>query len=52
MTYNEDKIKGARIYFLDNLRTLIIFLVVLFHAGWVYESSSIGALSGLDSGLF
>lgn len=30
-----------RIYFLDNLRTFIIFLVVCFHAGWVYESSGI-----------
>ena len=43
MTYNEDTIKGTRIYFLDNLRTFIIFLVVLFHAGWVYESSGMGA---------
>jgi len=30
-----------RIYFLDNLRTFIIFLVVWFHAGWVYESSGV-----------
>ena len=30
-----------RIYFLDNLRTFIIFLVVCYHAGWVYESSGI-----------
>jgi len=28
-----------RIYFLDNLRTFMIFLVVLCHAGGVYESS-------------
>jgi len=35
-------IKGSRIYFLDNLRTFLIFLVVLCHAGWVYESSGIG----------
>ncbi len=34
-----------RIYFLDNLRTFIIFLVVCYHAGWVYESS--GILSGV-----
>lgn len=27
-----------RIYFLDNLRTIIIFLVVVFHVGGVYES--------------
>ena len=30
-----------RIYFLDNLRAFIIFLVVWFHAGWVYESSGV-----------
>ena len=44
MANNENTFKGSRIYFLDNLRTFIIFLVVLFHAGWVYESSGIGAL--------
>jgi len=27
----------TRIYFLDNLRTFLIFLVVLLHAGIVYE---------------
>ena len=32
-------IAGKRIYFLDNLRTFTIFLVVLLHAGGVYESS-------------
>ena len=32
-----------RIHFLDNLRTFVVFLVVLCHAGWVYESSGIGA---------
>ena len=31
--------KGNRIYFLDNLRTVIIILVILYHAGGVYESS-------------
>ncbi len=30
-----------RLFFLDNLRTFIIFLVVFFHAGWVYEKSGI-----------
>ena len=30
-----------RLLFLDNLRTFIIFLVVCYHAGWVYESSGI-----------
>ncbi len=39
----QDAIKGNRIYFLDNLRTFMIFLVVFVHAGWVYESSGIGA---------
>ena len=34
-----DVTKGKRIYFLDNLRTFMIFLVVLYHAGLVYESS-------------
>ena len=32
---------GKRLFFLDNLRTFIIFLVVCYHAGWVYESSGI-----------
>jgi len=39
----QDAIKGNRIYFLDNLRTFMIFLVVLYHAGGVYESSGIWA---------
>ncbi len=39
----QDAIKGNRIYFLDNLRTFMIFLVVLLHAGGVYESSGIWA---------
>jgi peptidoglycan/LPS O-acetylase OafA/YrhL len=32
-----------RIFWIDNLRTFMIFLVVLLHAGIVYESSGIGA---------
>lgn len=32
-----------RLYFLDNLRTFLIFLVVLYHAGVVYERSAMGA---------
>jgi len=32
-----------RLYFLDNLRTFLIFLVVLHHAGVVYESSGLTA---------
>jgi fucose 4-O-acetylase-like acetyltransferase len=39
----QDAIKGNRIHFLDNLRTFMIFLVVLCHAGGVYESSGIWA---------
>jgi hypothetical protein len=35
----QSAIKGNRIYWLDNLRTFLIFLVVLLHAGLVYESS-------------
>ena len=35
--------KENRIYYLDNLRTFMIFLVVLYHAGGVYESSGIWA---------
>lgn len=35
--------RPARLYFLDNLKTFVIFLVVLLHAGIVYESSGIGA---------
>jgi len=35
--------KRNRIYFLDNLRTFIIFLVVLYHAGGVYEPSGFWA---------
>jgi len=38
-----DAIKGNRIYFLDNLRTFMIFLVVLYHAGLVYEYTGIVA---------
>jgi peptidoglycan/LPS O-acetylase OafA/YrhL len=34
---------ATRIHFLDNLRTAMIFLVVLYHAGAVYESSGIFA---------
>lgn len=30
---------NERVYFLDNLRTFLIFLVVVVHAGVVYESS-------------
>lgn len=40
----QDAIQRNRIYFLDHLRTFLIFLVVLVHAGVVYESSGIGAI--------
>ena len=39
MTEGSDAIAKPRIVFLDNLRTAMIFLVVLFHCGLVYESS-------------
>ncbi len=39
----QDTINGDRLYWLDNLRTSMIFLVVLCHAGGVYESSGIWA---------
>ena len=39
----QDAPGGNRIYFLDNLRTFMIILVVLYHAGGVYESSGIWA---------
>lgn len=35
--------KGNRIYWMDNLRTIIIFLVILYHAGGVYESTGMWA---------
>ena len=34
-------IKRKRIHWMDNLRTFIIFLVVLYHAGGVYESTGV-----------
>ncbi len=39
----EIKKKGSRIYFLDNLRSVIIFLVIIYHAGGVYESTGLWA---------
>ncbi|MFC2167622.1 acyltransferase [Acidobacteriota bacterium] len=38
----QDAVIGNRIYWLDNLRTLMIFFVVLIHVGIVYESSGVG----------
>ncbi|MFC1959908.1 acyltransferase family protein, partial [Chloroflexota bacterium] len=33
--------RRGRMYWLDNLRTVIIFLVVLYHVGGVYESAGL-----------
>lgn len=41
MKYEANNDKGRRLLFLDNLRTFIIFGVVCFHCGWVYESSGV-----------
>ncbi|MCP4425145.1 MAG: hypothetical protein GY803_11675, partial [Chloroflexi bacterium] len=35
--------KAKRIHWMDNLRTIIIFLVVLYHVGGVYESTGMWA---------
>ena len=39
-----DAVTGSRIVFLDNLRTFMIFLVVLLHSGLVYEKSGFSTL--------
>ena len=42
MTTSEKNIKtGNRVHWLDNLRTITILLVVLFHVGGVYESAGL-----------
>ena len=43
---NKEKgtITENRIYWLDNLRTCMIFLVILLHAALVYEKTGMGAL--------
>ncbi len=38
----------TRIYFLDNLRTFMIFLVILYHAGFVYQSALAGGWIVVD----
>ena len=43
MSKTETYDKNRRLYFLDNLRTFIIFLVILYHAGGVYESTGMWA---------
>jgi len=40
----QNAVNTNRVYFLDNLRTFMVFLVVLIHAGGVYESSGGWAL--------
>ena len=40
----QNAIKGNRIYFLDNLRTFMIFLVVVLHSGLVYEKGVFSSL--------
>ncbi len=42
-TITQNTAEGNRIHFLDNLRTFVVFLVILCHAGGVYESSGIWA---------
>jgi fucose 4-O-acetylase-like acetyltransferase len=37
----QDTTKGRRIYWMDNLRTIIILLVVLYHVGGVYEAAGL-----------
>ena len=38
---NKGITKGNRIHWMDNLRTVIIFLVVLYHVGGVYEAGNL-----------
>ena len=41
----DQKMAGLkRIYWMDNLRTFMIFLVVVLHSGIVYESTGFGGL--------
>jgi peptidoglycan/LPS O-acetylase OafA/YrhL len=40
-TINANTAKQNRIYWMDNLRTVIIALVVLYHAGGVYEAAGL-----------
>ncbi len=45
MAKQENSGRENRLLFLDNLKVLIIFFVVLYHVGWVYEGS--GMLSSV-----
>ena len=42
-TQTFENTSAGRVVFLDNLRSFLVFLVVLYHCGIVYESSGIGA---------
>lgn len=39
--YVQAQTKSRRIHWMDNLRTIIIFLVVLYHVGGVYEAAGL-----------
>jgi fucose 4-O-acetylase-like acetyltransferase len=43
MTNEKERINIKRIYFLDNLRTFMIFLVIVVHASLIYEKSGFSA---------
>jgi peptidoglycan/LPS O-acetylase OafA/YrhL len=38
MAQQDNTNRGSRLYFLDNLKVFIIFLVVVYHAGYVYDA--------------
>ena len=41
-------VKRGRIYWMDNLRTFIIFLVVLYHVGGVYEAARVDGANAMQ----
>ena len=41
MTVDSKRLPKKRIHWMDNLRTIIIFLVVLYHVGGVYEAAGL-----------
>ncbi len=42
MTNNDSPTRNVeRIHWMDNLRTMVIFLVVLYHVGGVYEAAGL-----------
>lgn len=40
-SFTKNQVRGNRIYWMDNLRTIIILFVVLYHVGGVYESAGL-----------